>query len=50
MLVPCPGIEPEPPALKAHSSNHGTSREVPCQLVLKERSAVKSESGEHISQ
>ena len=50
MLVPCPGIEPEPPALKAHGSNHGTSREVPCQLVLKERSAVKLESGEHISQ
>ena len=29
ILVPQPGIEPAPPAVKAWSLNHWTSREVP---------------------
>ena len=29
ILVPQPGIEPEPPALEAQSLNHGSTKEVP---------------------
>ena len=34
ILVPWPGIEPVPPAVKAWSLNHWTAREVPVYLVL----------------
>ena len=33
-LVPCPGIEPVPPAVEAWSLNHWTTREVPYTLIL----------------
>ena len=33
ILVPRPGIEPEPPALEARSLNHWTSREVSKQML-----------------
>ena len=31
-LVPCPGIEPQPPELAARSLSHWITREVPCLL------------------
>lgn len=34
ILVPCPGIEPLPPALEAQSLKHWTSREVPGSFPL----------------
>ena len=34
ILVPQPGIKPEPPALEAQSSNHGATREVPELMLL----------------
>ena len=36
ILVPWPGIEPVPPAVKAQSLNHWTTREVPTQLLQAE--------------
>ena len=34
--VPCPGIEPEPPALEAQSLNHWTTRELPMLFIFKQ--------------
>ena len=35
ILVPWPGIKPGPPAVKARSPNHWTTREVPTYLTLR---------------
>ena len=34
ILLPRPGIEPGPSAVKAQSPNHWTAREVPCGRIL----------------
>ena len=34
ILVPCPGIKPRIPAMRALSSNHWTAREFPIMTVL----------------
>ena len=33
-LVPCPGIQPRPPALGAWSLSHWTTKEVPTVFIL----------------
>ena len=44
ILVPGPGIEPVPPAVKAWSLNHWTTREVPnSELLLKKKNWELSE-------
>ena len=34
ILVPWPGMKPEPPAVEARSPNHGTAREFPSGSLL----------------
>ena len=34
ILVTLPGIEPAPSAVKAHSLNHGTTREFPTVIII----------------
>ena len=38
ILVPRPGIEPRPSAMKVRSANHWTAREFPSKSIFKEAS------------